>query len=54
MNLFRPSPGDGFFGVAAHWFGMAFIVLVVLDLFYLAMYSMLLFFAAILLMMMFD
>ena len=54
MNLFRPSPEDGFFGVAAHWFGMAFIVLVVLDLFYLAMCSILLFFTAIVLMMTFD
>ena len=53
-ELFLPNPDSGFFGVVAHWLGMGFIFSFVLGLPFVAMWSLLLFFPAIFLMMIFD
>jgi hypothetical protein len=53
-DLFLPNPDSGFFGVVAHWLGMGFIIGLVLGLPFVAMWSLVLFFPAIFLMMFCD
>lgn len=53
-DLFPPNPDSGFFGIVAHWLGMGSIFGIVLGLPFVAMWSLLLFFPAIFLMMFFD
>ncbi len=54
IDLFLPNPDSGFFGTVAHWLGMGFIFSFVIGLPFVAMWSLLLFFPAIFLMMIFD
>ena len=53
-ELFLPSPDSGLFGVVSHWLGMGFVFGLVLGLPILAMWSLLLFFPAFILMLIFD
>jgi hypothetical protein len=53
-ELFLPNPDSGVFGVVAHWLSMGFIFSFILGLPFVAVWSLLLFFPAIFLMMIFD
>lgn len=53
-ELFLPNPDSGFFGTIAHWLGMGFIFSFVLGLPLVAMWSLLLFFPAVFMMIIFD
>jgi hypothetical protein len=53
-DLFLPNPDSGFFGIVAHWLGMGFIFGIVLGLPAIAGWAALLFFPAIILMIIFD
>jgi hypothetical protein len=53
-ELFLPNPDSGFFGTVAHWLGMGFIFSFVLGLPLVAMWSLLLFFPAVFMMIIFD
>ena len=55
MNeLFLPNSDSGFFGILAHWLGIGFIISLVLGLPSIAGWALLLFFPAIIMMMIFD
>ena len=53
-ELFLPNLDSGFFGTVAHWLSMGFIFSFVLGLPFVAVWSLLLFFPAVFLMMIFD
>ena len=55
MNeLFLPNPDSGFFGILAHWLGIGFIISLILGLPSIAGWALLLFFPAVIMMMIFD
>lgn len=53
-ELFLPNPDSGFFGVLAHWLGIAFIMSFFLGLTSVAAWAFMLYFPALFMMMFFD
>ena len=53
-ELFLHNPDSGFFGILSHWIGMGFIFSLAFDLTIIGTFFLLLFFPAVLLMVIFD